>query len=115
LDRETPTLIGNGVYLLDAWKRGDFVRLKANPDYQFGEPAKTDTITLKWYRANEELRQAIRNHEIDIAWRDLLLTDAAQTASEIDTIVHELQPSTRMWYLVFNADPQYDNSSIKNI
>lgn len=115
IDRATPTLIGNGSYLLDSWQQATVIHLRANPDYQFGDPAKTDEIVLQSYPETYELLLALQNHEIDVAWRDLLLPDAMRAVATNPELQQDIHPSLRMWYLLINADPQYDGSRVTQV
>lgn len=106
--RSVDSLIGNGVYLLDSWNPGDFINFRANPDYQFGELAKTESIHIEKYFATENLRLALLDGEIDIAWRDILLPDAIRTAEDNNDInIYEI-PSMRMWYLFITSRSEFD-------
>lgn len=98
---------GNGVYLLDSWDVGTFVNLVANPNYAYGHLAKTENIVLQNYANTEALRTAMINHEVDVAWRDVLLSDADTTAIENDGIEISHVPSSRMWYLMLNSKYDY--------
>ncbi len=98
---------GNGVYLLDSWDVGTSVNLVANPNYAYGDLAKTENIVLLNYASTEALRVAMVNHEVDLAWRDVLLSDADTTANENDGIKIINVPSSRMWYLILNSKYDY--------
>ena len=111
VNRDTPTLIGNGLYILDSWQPADFVRLNANPDYQLGEVARNDQILLKAFTDTEQLRLAISNRAVDVVWRDMFLPDAIRTGDESEDIVLHFQPSLRMWYFYISSNPDFDDSS----
>lgn len=96
------SLTGNGVYLLEEWSPGDIARLRANPNYTLGEAALTETIVLRNYATTEDLRQALLNREVDLAWRDIILSDAIDTAGSDPALRLEIFPSMRMWYLLIN-------------
>lgn len=113
INREPTRIIGNGFYMLDSWAVGNFVYLKANPNYQFGEPAKTERINIRDYPNSEALRLALVNGEVDIAWRDVMLPDAMNTATQNPAIIFDHIPSSRMWYLYINSDSRFEN--IRNL
>ena len=98
---------GNGVYMLDSWDVGTFANLVANPNYAYGELAKTENIVLQNYANTEALRVDMINHTVDVAWRDVLLSDADTTALENDGIEITNIPSSRMWYLLLNSKFDY--------
>ncbi len=106
---ETP-VVGNGYYTMESYIPGEVLTLEANSNYQFGDPAKTETIVVQGFAATEELRLALVNGEVDVAWRDVLLTDAISTSeNDADITLHHI-PSTRMWYLyITNDGVRYDN------
>ncbi|GIK66287.1 MAG: peptide ABC transporter substrate-binding protein [Chloroflexota bacterium] len=99
LNQFPTTLTGNGVYLFDSWNPGDSITLKANPDFQYGPVAKTDTIVLRRYISSFELSQALETRAIDLVWRDMLLPDAIETAQNNASFRLEHVPSARMWYV----------------
>ena len=65
---------GAGPYCIKEWRRDEILVLEANP-YYYGEPPKTKTIVVKFYRDASTLRIALEGGEIDIAWRTLRPTD----------------------------------------
>jgi peptide/nickel transport system substrate-binding protein len=95
-------LIGNGPYLLDMFNVRDQIVLTANPDYDLGPQPKTETIVLRYYTRSQDLRNAIAAHEIDLAWRALLLTHYMQLeAADIEGLNFVEIPSTRVFYMYF--------------
>jgi peptide/nickel transport system substrate-binding protein len=115
IQRELAPLTGNGVYTLDTFAISDFIRLKANPAYQFGNVAKTPEITLKQYLATDELQLALLTHQVDMAWRDVLLPDAGRIGNQSNDIIFESHPSIRLWYLVINADLKFDGTARREV
>lgn len=94
------SLTGNGPYALESFTVRDEIVLVANPAYTLGDAPKTGRIVLKYYERSQDLRNAMSAHEIDVAWRALLLSHAAElTANESITSVEV--PSTRVFYLYF--------------
>ncbi len=90
-------VMGYGAYRIESLsydkQKGAFgayteLKLRANPDY-FGT-VKTDEIVLRFYGSAEELRDALINKEIDVAWRtlnppdvDTLRADMNYTTTEV--------------------------------
>ncbi len=99
LNQFPTNLTGNGVYLFDSWNPGETITLKANPNFQYGPIAKTDTIELRRYVTSFELSQALESRAIDLVWRDMLLPDAIELAEANDSLRLENIPSARMWYV----------------
>ncbi|PJF39527.1 MAG: hypothetical protein CUN55_14110 [Phototrophicales bacterium] len=96
------SLIGNGIYVLQSYEVGPVFNLVPNPNYQFGDPPKNSGIVLRYYSDTEALRLAVLNGEVDVAWRDVRLPDAVETANTQNEIEITIVPSTRMWYLLIN-------------
>jgi peptide/nickel transport system substrate-binding protein len=61
-----PDPLGSGPFQLVEWKRGDFWRLEANPDYYGGAP-KVDEFVFRVFQNEEGLVQALKTGEIDFA------------------------------------------------
>lgn len=96
-------LIGNGPYLLDSYEVNGQITLRANPTYTYGPPPATETIVLRYFRRSQELRDALRAHEIDMAWRALLLNDLLQLEN-LDGLAVTHTASMRVFYLYMNHD-----------
>ncbi|MCB9435836.1 MAG: hypothetical protein H6673_02450 [Anaerolineales bacterium] len=111
INREPTQLIGNGPYTLTSWAVGSYINLSANPDYQFGEPARTENIHIQGYATSEDLRLALVNGNVDVAWRDVILADAVTTAAQDENISLISIPSARMWYFYINSDTRFEESS----
>ncbi|MET1101156.1 MAG: ABC transporter substrate-binding protein [Pyrodictiaceae archaeon] len=65
---------GAGPYCIKEFKRDQYIVLEANP-YYYGEPPKTKTVIIRFYKDAATLRLAFENREVDIAWRTLRPTD----------------------------------------
>ncbi len=61
-----PDTVGSGPFKLVEWRRGDFWRLEANPDYWGGAP-KIDELVYRVFQNEETMVQALRQGEIDFA------------------------------------------------
>jgi peptide/nickel transport system substrate-binding protein len=59
--------IGTGPYKFVEWRRDQFMRFEANPDYWGGTPAAIDEILIRIYPSQEAMVQALRTGEIDFA------------------------------------------------
>lgn len=102
VQRDIRSINGNGVYVLDEVNPGDYIQLRRNPAYNLGEAPATDVILMCNYRVTEELRLALLDGEIDIAWRDVFLPAAAASAEANTEIEMLITPTARMWYLMLN-------------
>jgi peptide/nickel transport system substrate-binding protein len=61
-----PDAVGTGPFRLVEWRRGDFWRLEANPDYFGGAPV-IDEFVFRVFQNEETMVQALRQGEIDFA------------------------------------------------
>lgn len=62
-----PDTVGSGPFKLVEWRRGDFWRLEANPDYWRGAP-KIDEVVFRIFQSDETMVQALEQGEIDFAY-----------------------------------------------
>lgn len=58
--------IGSGPFKLAEWKKGQFIRFEANPDYWGGAP-KIDEVVFQIFGNAEAMVQALKSGEIDFA------------------------------------------------
>ncbi len=96
-------IIGNGPYSLESFELHERIVLKANPAYQLGPQPATETIILRSFARSEALRDALRAHAIDMAWRALFLGHILELEGTGGLQVVDV-PSTRVFYLYFNHD-----------
>jgi peptide/nickel transport system substrate-binding protein len=61
-----PNPIGTGPFRLVEWRRGDFWRLEANPDYWGGAP-KIDEFVFRIFQNEDAMIEALKQGEIDFA------------------------------------------------
>jgi peptide/nickel transport system substrate-binding protein len=61
-----PDAIGTGPFELVEWRRGDFWRLEANPDYFQGAP-KIDEFIFRIFQNEDAMIEALKQGEIDFA------------------------------------------------
>ena len=61
-----PDPIGSGPFTLVEWRRGDFWRLEANPDYWGGAP-KIDEFVFRVFQNEDAMIEALKQGEIDFA------------------------------------------------
>src|SRR5919109_885751 len=61
-----PDPVGTGPFKLVEWRRGDFWRLEANPDYWGGAP-KIDEFVFRIFQNEDAMIEALKQGEIDFA------------------------------------------------
>ena len=59
-----PPIVGDGPFQVVEWKKGKFVRLKANPDYWGGKP-KVDEVIFELYTNSDTMAQDLKLGTID--------------------------------------------------
>jgi len=58
--------VGSGPFLVTEHRKGQFIRMKANPNYWGGKP-KIDELVFRVFQNDDTLGQALRRGEIDFA------------------------------------------------
>src|SRR4051794_18579792 len=58
--------VGSGPFLVTEHRKGQFIRMKANPNYYRGKP-KIDELVFRVFQNDDTLGQALRRGEIDFA------------------------------------------------
>jgi len=108
-----------GPYTLANWQRSAGkdveIDLAANPNYwnASGGWPKTQNIIIKFYTDSTSLALALRNGEIDVAYRQLAPTDVQSFASNSAVKVWT-GPGTFIQYLVFSEhDPVFQNQLVR--
>nr|WP_250324309.1 ABC transporter substrate-binding protein [Williamsia sp. CHRR-6] len=93
-----------GQYTIDSYDKNKLVEFVKNPNYQglLGAP-KTDKVRLKYYTQATNLKLAIEQGEIDLAYRSLTPTDVGALRKNSALTVHE-GPGGELRYLVFNLN-----------
>jgi len=95
-----------GPYTITDYDFNNLVTFEANPDYQgvLGAPATSD-VTLKYYTDQSNLKLAIQEGEVDVAYRSLSATDIDDLSSD-DNVKIVDGPGGETRYIVFNFDTQ---------
>lgn len=62
--KNAPPLIGSGPFQCVEWKKGEFVRMEANPDYWKGAP-HVDEILFEFYTNPDVMTQDLRSGALD--------------------------------------------------
>ena len=101
---------GAGPYCIKEWRRDEILVLEANP-YYYGQPPKTRTIVIKFYRDASTLRIALESGEIDIAWRTLRPTDYIDLQKNPKFKVIQV-PGSFIRYIVVNTKMPPTNNKL---
>ncbi|GAA3935341.1 ABC transporter substrate-binding protein [Microbacterium soli] len=93
-----------GQYVIDAYSVNELVSYKPNPDYQGSlGAAQNSGVQTKYYADASNLKLAIGNGDIDVAFRSLSATDIEDLSGNDDVQVVD-GPGGEIRYTVFNFD-----------
>lgn len=102
-----PDTIGSGPFELVEWRRGDFWRLEANPDYWGGAP-KIDEFIFRVFQNEEAMVQALKQGEIDFADNlGAALFDSLQDEPNVTTNVGNASTFAQMSFNQCTNDVPY--------
>jgi peptide/nickel transport system substrate-binding protein len=82
-------IVGSGPFVLTEYRKGQFIRLRANQDYWGGAP-KVDELVFRVFNNQDSMAQALKRGEIDFA--DSLeanIFDALEGSDGIETVPAE--------------------------
>ncbi len=99
----------NGIYKVTTADSRS-ITLTANTAWKGQAPA-TPTIVLRHYDSPSDLREALKAHEVDIAWRGLP-PDDAENAVQVKGIHLTAVPGLQVFYLVIGQKEQPFNDPI---
>ncbi|MEL4318205.1 ABC transporter substrate-binding protein [Leifsonia sp. YIM 134122] len=95
-----------GQYSISSYDFNNLIQYKANADYDgVLEPAKTGTVNVKYYADASNLKLAVQEGEIDVAFRSLSATDIDSLRGN-DKVKVVDGPGGEIRYIVFNFDTQ---------
>lgn len=95
-----------GQYTIASYDFNNLISYKANPDYQgLLGAAETKTVNVKYYAESSNLKLAVQEGDIDVAFRSLSATDIADLEGNKDVKVHQ-GPGGEIRYIVFNFNTQ---------
>ncbi|WP_022903551.1 MULTISPECIES: ABC transporter substrate-binding protein [unclassified Curtobacterium] len=95
-----------GQYEITSYKENDTIQYKANKEYDglLGK-AKTDEVTASYYTKETDLKLAVQQGDVDVAYRSLTPTDIADLRKDDNVKVTD-GPGGEIRYLVFNFKTQ---------
>ncbi|MBG6239948.1 peptide/nickel transport system substrate-binding protein [Mycetocola sp. CAN_C7] len=95
-----------GQYTIASYDFNNLISYKANPDYEgLLGAAETETVNVKYYAESSNLKLAVQEGDIDVAFRSLSATDIADLEGNDDVTVHQ-GPGGEIRYIVFNFNTQ---------
>lgn len=103
---------GIGPYTITSFTEGEELILDANPTY-YGAAPKSSRVIVRYFADSPTMALALRNGEIDVAWKSLAPADMEAMMSVPDVTV-ETAGGTEIRYLVFNATTApFDNPAVR--
>ncbi|WP_166983842.1 ABC transporter substrate-binding protein [Paramicrobacterium fandaimingii] len=93
-----------GQYSIDSYDFNNLIQYKANPDYQgvLGA-AENEVVNVKYYSESSNLKLAVQEGDIDVAYRSLSATDVEDLKGK-DNVKVTSGPGGEIRYIVFNFD-----------
>ncbi|MEV8143854.1 ABC transporter substrate-binding protein [Specibacter sp. NPDC078709] len=93
-----------GQFTIDSFKKNQLISFKKNPDYKgLLGPAKSETVTIKYFADSNNLKLEVQKGSIDVAWRSLTATDIESLKGDKNVRV-DVGPGGEIRYIVFNFD-----------
>ena len=93
-----------GQFSIDSYKKNELIAFSKNPDYKgLLGPAKSDSVTMKYYADSNNMKLDVQKGNIDVAWRSLTATDIESLKSDKNVKV-DIGPGGEIRYIVFNFD-----------
>jgi peptide/nickel transport system substrate-binding protein len=94
-------IYGLGPWILVSHVPNEQTVLEPNPYYDGAYPAKVDRIIVQRFAQPNEMADAVRAGEIDVAWR-ILGAEAADELRSVDGLTVETVPQAPIRYLIVN-------------
>lgn len=95
-----------GQYQISSYKENQLIQYKVNPKYDglLGK-AKTDEVTANYFTKETDLKLAVQQGDVDVAYRSLTPTDISDLRKDDDLKVTD-GPGGEIRYVVFNFKTQ---------
>ena len=95
-----------GPYAITDYTFNELVELTPNESYQgLIEPAANDGVIINYYAESSNLKLAVQEGEVDVAYRSLSASDVADLSTDENLAVHD-GPGGEIRYIVFNFNTQ---------
>lgn len=95
-----------GPYSISSYEFNEIVEFTPNESYEgLIEPAANDGVILQYFAESSNLKLAVQEGDVDVAYRSLSPTDVADLSGDDALEVHE-GPGGEIRYIVFNFNTQ---------
>jgi peptide/nickel transport system substrate-binding protein len=109
----TSTCGGIGPYTIFQWEPGEYIRLKANPQWP-GPAPLFDSVQVRFYDDSGRMRRSLENGAIDAAWANFSLNDLLELQAGGSEFRLWEGPTTFKSYLVFEqSEPPWDDVRVR--
>jgi len=109
---EPETIPSIGPYKVKSLTRDVEIVLEANPDF-FGEQPKEKKVIIKYFADATNMRLALENGEIDIAWKTLNPADIQDLSTRSDLKTVEANGAYIRYLCFVNDTPPVDNKIVR--
>ncbi|MDO0916534.1 ABC transporter substrate-binding protein [Streptomyces sp. DT2A-34] len=115
LREDDTTVVGSGPYTLDSYDEGQQAELVKYEGYQGHAERKNDAVTIRYFQDSPTMVAALRDKELDVAFRGLAADDIVDIQADDDDELQLIEGSgTEINYLVFNPkDPMAGKSAVR--
>jgi peptide/nickel transport system substrate-binding protein len=98
--------IGSGPFQAMEWRKGQFVRLEANPDYFRGAP-QIDEVIFQFYDNPDTMVQALQRGEVDHIWNPPVnLFKSLEGEENIETVSAPDPGFTELGFNLYEPSPE---------
>ncbi|MCI1640951.1 MAG: ABC transporter substrate-binding protein [Actinomyces sp.] len=103
-----------GQYVISTYQENQTILYEPNPDYGgHRDPAANDSVTVSYFADSSNLKLAVQQGDVDVAYRSLSATDIADLEND-DNVTVQTGPGGEIRYIVFNFDTQPYGSSAED-
>lgn len=103
---ENEPSIGSGPFQAIEWRKGQFVRLEANPDYFRGAPT-IDEVIFQFYDNPDTMVQALKEGEVDYIYSPPInLFKSLESEENIETVSAPDAGFTELGFNVYDPSPE---------
>ncbi|HET7328945.1 MAG TPA: ABC transporter substrate-binding protein [Nocardioidaceae bacterium] len=80
--------VGSGPFSMDQYEDGQQAVLTANPEYDGPKQPQSERVFVSYFQQPAQLKQAVENGDVDVAWRSLSPTDIndLKTSDSVEVI-----------------------------
>jgi peptide/nickel transport system substrate-binding protein len=107
-------VIGSGRYTLASYKPGTQTVLDKNDSYTGSDPAQNDQVIIQYYKTSSDLALALKQGEVNIAYRSLSPTDIDSLKGQSGVQIISGN-GIEIRYIVFNEDLQPGSSDAQKL